>query len=132
MVHSEVSTGMVRDPLGIPKSPSFHSGLDLAATAESVAAAMANGRAGVVGGGAVPVPANPPPLRDREAGAALHLQDDALQGLGQGAGAGPNGLNAGSVAGRQLSLLLGMLGCAFPTLICLISQLAGYLLCLVK
>lgn len=33
MVHSEVSAGMVRDPLGIPKSPSFHSGLDLVAVA---------------------------------------------------------------------------------------------------
>ena len=48
MVHSEVSAGMVRDPLGIPKSPSFHSGLDL------VAVAVAGTRANGSGGGANP------------------------------------------------------------------------------
>lgn len=48
MVHSEVRAGMVqvRDPLGIPKSPSFHSGLDLVA--------VAGGRVNGSGGGANP------------------------------------------------------------------------------
>ncbi|KAK3912424.1 Serine/threonine-protein phosphatase 2A 56 kDa regulatory subunit delta isoform [Frankliniella fusca] len=94
MVHSEVSAGMVRDPLGIPKSPSFHSGLDLAASASAVAGGWVNGSGGGAGGAsAIPPPG--PPGRDG-------IDDDGLYGI--------NGLNgpasAASLASRPLPSLL--------------------------
>lgn len=100
MVHSEVSAGMVRDPLGIPKSPSFHSGLDLAASASAVAGGRVNGSGG---GAGVAIPPPGPPGRDS-------TDDESLFGINCPNGLnGLNGLNSAAVlAARPLPSLLGM------------------------